>query len=106
MSRLRPAPSISSKSVSRPIEGANLPAEVLIRAIACVSFTGTPVLRSVERVPEDPAQRRGFQEFSEQDRVRGAVGDLVVADLAVQVEDAVVVRVDRRVDVVVAARRS
>ena len=62
------------------------------------------MLRSVDRVPETHPSVGASRRFTEQDRVSRPIGDLVVADPAVQVEHAVVVRIDRRIDVVMAAR--
>ena len=107
----RPAMSPSSASAITKLESRLLvrvpPAmgrNLMARRTRDRHSSGDPVLRSVERVPETHPERRALvRDFAEQDRVSWAIDDLVVSDPAIQVEDAVVVGVDRRVDVVVAA---
>ena len=63
------------------------------------------MLRRVALVPEaQPSVGASAAHLAQQDRLGRPIGDIVVADVAVQVKDARVVGRDRRLDVVMATR--
>ena len=61
---------------------------------------GCPPLRERRAVPRRPAERPAAAGLTQQDRLGRTVGYIVEPDVAVQIEDTVIIDRDRRLDIV------